>query len=117
KLMESNGDESTEEARFNFFVRCSLMDFVTNFKYRAPRVLPRDMSERTFIIECLSPIFRSFRNAFPDIHYHWIEKEIGSIKDVNSMFNAKIRQRKADILVLRLSDGREIMNVEVSGPP
>jgi hypothetical protein len=96
-------NEQKEDERFKFFIRCTLLDFVANFKYRIPRILPHDMSERTYIVECLSPIFRAFRNAFPDYHYHWIEKDIGSIKDVNNMFNTKLGKRKADILILRLS--------------
>ncbi|PKY55772.1 hypothetical protein RhiirA4_548898 [Rhizophagus irregularis] len=77
----------------------------------------RDMSERTFIVECLSPIFRAFRNAFPDIKYDWIEKNVTSIREANNMFVDDISPRKTDLLVVRLSDGMEILNTEVSGPP
>ncbi|RIA99768.1 hypothetical protein C1645_730679 [Glomus cerebriforme] len=111
------GDNQTEEARFNFFIWYALLDFTANFKYRLPRVLDRDISERTFIVECLSPIFRAFRNAFPDIKYEWIEKNITSIKEANNMFADDIGPRKTDLLVLRLSDGMEVMNTEVLGPP
>ncbi|GES81487.1 hypothetical protein GLOIN_2v1486968 [Rhizophagus clarus] len=111
------GDNQSEVARFNFFVRYALLDFTANFKYRLPRVLDRDMSERTFIVECLSPIFRAFRNAFPDIKYDWIEKNVTSIREANNMFADDISPRKTDLLVVRLSDGMEILNTEVSGPP
>ncbi|CAG8703556.1 11987_t:CDS:2, partial [Funneliformis mosseae] len=69
-----SGDNLAEEARFNFFIRDALLDFVANFRYRMPRVLDREISERTYIVEFLSPIFYAFRNAFPDIKYDWIEK-------------------------------------------
>ncbi|PKK63862.1 hypothetical protein RhiirC2_869571 [Rhizophagus irregularis] len=112
-----NGDIYTEEARFNCFIRDALIDFVANFRYRIPRVLDREISERTYIVESLSPIFRAFRNAFPDIKYDWIEKNVASIKEANNMFAEDINPRKTDLLVIRLSDGLEIMNTEVSGPP
>ncbi|CAG8698669.1 29976_t:CDS:10 [Racocetra persica] len=54
----------------------------------------RSMSERTYIVECISPILRAFRNSFPDIEYEWIEKVVRSIKDAT-----------------------EILDIEVSGPP
>ncbi|CAI2194595.1 12069_t:CDS:2 [Funneliformis geosporum] len=111
------GDNQSEVARFNFFVRYTLLDFTANFKYRLPRVLDRDMSERTFIVECLSPIFRAFRNAFPEIKYDWIEKNVTSIREANNMFAVDISPRKTDLFVVRLSDGMEILNTEVSGPP
>ncbi|CAG8604183.1 8526_t:CDS:10 [Funneliformis caledonium] len=107
----------SEEARFNFFIRYTLLDFSANFMFKIPRILDRDISERTFIVESLSPIFRAFRNAFPDIKYEWIEKDVASIKVANSMFADNISPRKTDLLVLRLSDGMEVMNTEVSGPP
>ncbi len=81
-----NSDKYTEEARFNCFIRDALIDFVANFRYRIPRVLDREISERTYIVEFLSPIFRAFRNAFPDIKYDWIEKNFASIKEANNMF-------------------------------
>ncbi|CAG8708759.1 10088_t:CDS:2 [Cetraspora pellucida] len=111
------GDNQTEVAGFNFFVRYALLDFIANFKYRSPKVLDRNMSERTFIVECLAPIFRAFRNAFPDIKYDWIEKNVTSIREANNMFVDAISPRKTDLLVVRLSDGMEILNTEVSGPP
>ncbi|CAB4434332.1 unnamed protein product [Rhizophagus irregularis] len=89
-------------------------DFVSNFRYRISRVLDREISKRTYIVESLSPIFRAFRNAFPDIKYDWIEKNVSSIKEANNMFAEDINPRKTDLLVIRLSDGLEIMNTEVS---
>jgi len=82
-----------------------------------PKVLDRDMLERSYIIECLSPILRAFRNAFPDVKYMWVEKDVRSIKEANNMFMSNIGERKTDLLILRLSDTRELLNVEVSGPP
>ncbi|CAG8720416.1 1444_t:CDS:2, partial [Funneliformis mosseae] len=111
-----DGDQ-TEDARFNFFIRYTLLDFAANFRYKIPRVLDCDMSERTFIVECLSPIFRAFRNAFPDIKYGWIEKDVTSIKVTNNMFEYDISSRKVDLLIQRLSDNMEVMNTEVSGSP
>ena len=55
-------NETTEEARFLFFIRHTLLDFVAMFKYLTPKVLDRDMKERSYIVECLSPILRAFRN-------------------------------------------------------
>jgi hypothetical protein len=112
-----NGDDQTEEARFNFFIRDSLRDFIANFRYRMPRVLDREISKRTFIVESLSPIFRAFRNAFPDIKYDWIEKDVTSIQEANKMFEEDINPRKTDLLVIRSLDGLEIMNIEVSELP
>ncbi|CAG8582263.1 4991_t:CDS:1 [Diversispora eburnea] len=83
----------------------------------SPKVLARDMSERSYIVECLSPILRSFRNAFPEIRYDWIEKDVKSLRDASNMFAINVRTRKTDLLVLRLSDATEILHVEVSGPP
>ena len=45
-----NGDNQTEEARFNFFIRDVLLDFIANFRYRMPRVLEHKISERTYIV-------------------------------------------------------------------
>ncbi|CAG8660516.1 19539_t:CDS:2, partial [Dentiscutata erythropus] len=66
-------NQTTEEDRFIFFIRYALLDFVSMFKYLMPKVLDRDMLERSYIVEYL--------------------------------------------LILRLSDARELLNVEVSGPP
>ncbi|CAG8737312.1 12507_t:CDS:2, partial [Dentiscutata heterogama] len=62
-------NQATEEDRFIFFIRYALLDFVSMFKYLTPKVLDRNMLERSYIVECLSPILRAFRNAFPDIKY------------------------------------------------
>jgi hypothetical protein len=110
-------NETTEEARFLFFIRHTLLDFVAMFKYLTPKVLDRDMKERSYIVECLSPILRAFRNAFPEVKYEWIEKDVESIKEVNKIFMSNINRRKTDVLVLRLSDMNELLKIEVSGPP
>ncbi|CAG8563740.1 8844_t:CDS:2, partial [Ambispora leptoticha] len=109
--------KASEESRFLFFIRHTLLDFIAMYEYMSPKVLARDMSERSYIVERLSPILRSFRNAFPDIRYEWIEKDVKSIRDASNMFAINIRTRKTDVLVLRLSDATEILHVEVSGPP
>ncbi|CAG8702617.1 3388_t:CDS:1, partial [Scutellospora calospora] len=109
--------EKTEESQFLFFIRHALLDFVAMFKNLLPKVLNRDMSERTYIVESISPIFRSFRNAFPEIKYEWIEKDVRSVKEAGSMFAINSKSRKTDLLVIRLSDATEILHVEVSGPP
>ncbi|RIA80493.1 hypothetical protein C1645_745217 [Glomus cerebriforme] len=95
----------------------TLLDFVAMFKYLTPKVLDRDMKERSYIVECLSPILRAFRNAFPEVKYEWIEKDVESIKEVNKIFMSNINRRKTDVLVLRLSDMNELLKIEVSGPP
>ncbi|CAG8785771.1 14135_t:CDS:2, partial [Cetraspora pellucida] len=56
-------------------------------------------------------------NAFPEIKYEWIEKDVRSVKEAGSMFAINIKSRKTDLLVIRLSDATEILHVEVSGPP
>ncbi|RIB12108.1 hypothetical protein C2G38_2101793 [Gigaspora rosea] len=114
---ETNNKTSEEESRFLFFIRQTLLDFVAMFKYLSPKVLARDMSERSYIIECLSPILRAFRNAFQDVKYEWIERQVKSIKDASDMFTTVMRSRKTDLLVLRLTDATEILYIEVSGPP
>ncbi|KAF0439682.1 hypothetical protein F8M41_004127 [Gigaspora margarita] len=43
----------------------------------------------------------AFRNAFQDVKYEWVEKQVKSIKDTNDMFTTNIRSRKTDLLVLR----------------
>ncbi|PKY41880.1 hypothetical protein RhiirA4_502684 [Rhizophagus irregularis] len=96
-------NETTEEARFLFFIRHTLLDFVAMFKYLTPKVLDMDMKERSYIVECLSLILCAFRNAFPEVKYEWIEKDVESIKEVNKIFMGNINHRKTDI--------------EVSGPP
>ncbi|CAG8622063.1 1827_t:CDS:2, partial [Ambispora leptoticha] len=58
-----------------------------------------------------------FRNAFPDAKYMWLEKDVRSIKEANVMFASNFGERKTDLLILRLSDARELLNVEVSEPP
>ncbi|GES80129.1 hypothetical protein GLOIN_2v1787785 [Rhizophagus clarus] len=40
------------------------------------------MKERSYIAECLSPILRAFRDAFPDVKYEWIERDVKSIKEI-----------------------------------
>ncbi|CAI2169744.1 16537_t:CDS:2 [Funneliformis geosporum] len=57
------------------------------------------------------------RSAFPDVKYMWLEKDVRSIKEANIMFTNNFGERKTDLLILRLSDAREFLNVEVSGPP
>ncbi|CAJ0768977.1 3226_t:CDS:2, partial [Entrophospora sp. SA101] len=110
-------DDQSDDSKFIYFIRHSLLDFVANFKYITPRALDRSMYERSYIVECLSPIFRSFRNSYPEIKYHWIEKIVESISGTNEMFMCDIDQRKTDISIVRISDEKEILNVEVSGPP
>lgn len=39
------GNNQTEEARFNFFIRYALLDFTVNFMYKTPRVLDRNILE------------------------------------------------------------------------
>ncbi|CAG8520840.1 13810_t:CDS:1 [Acaulospora morrowiae] len=109
--------KESEESRFLFFIRHTLIDFVAIFEYISPKVLARDMSERSYIVECLLPIFRSFRNAFPEVRYEWIEKDVKSLKDAGNMFAINVRARITDLLIMRLSDGREILHIEESGPP
>ncbi|CAG8776459.1 3285_t:CDS:2, partial [Racocetra fulgida] len=57
------------------------------------------------------------RNSFPDIEYEWIEKVVRSIKGANNIFSCNMKPRKTDLLILRLSDATEILDIEVSGPP
>ncbi|CAG8650015.1 5785_t:CDS:2, partial [Paraglomus occultum] len=102
-------NQTTEEYRFIFFIRHALLDFVSMFKYLMPKVLDRDMLERSYIIECLSPILCAFRNAFPDVKYMWVEKYVRLIKEANNMFMSNIGERKTDLLILRLSDARELL--------
>ncbi|CAG8756504.1 405_t:CDS:2, partial [Rhizophagus irregularis] len=104
-ILETNirDNQTSEENRFMFFIRCALLDFVFRFRYLMLKVLARDMLERSYIVECLFPILRAFRNAFPD--------------EANIMFTSNFGERKTDLLILRLSDARELLNVEVSGPP
>ena len=47
----------------------------------------------------------------------WVEKDVRLIKEANIMFMSNIRKQKTNLLILRLSDARELLNVEVSGPP
>ncbi|RGB32388.1 hypothetical protein C1646_743887 [Rhizophagus diaphanus] len=89
----TDDNQTSDEDRFIFFVRYALLEFVSKFKFMMPKVLDRDMLERSYIIEVLSPILLAFRKAFPDVKYMWVEKDV------------------------RLSDARELLNVEVSGPP
>src|SRR5687767_12984216 len=91
--------------------------FIIMFRYLMLKVLDRDMLERSYIVECLFSILRAFRNAFSDVKYMWLEKDVRSIKEVNIMFTSNFRKRKTDLLILQLSDARELLNVEVSGPP
>ncbi|CAG8579992.1 13413_t:CDS:2, partial [Acaulospora morrowiae] len=110
-------NRTTDEDRFTFFIRYALLDFVSKFKFLMPKVMDRDMLERSYIIEVLSPILLAFRKAFPDVKYMWVEKDVRSVKEANFMFMGNIGERKTDLLILRLSDAREFLNVEVSGPP
>ncbi|CAG8549115.1 763_t:CDS:1, partial [Cetraspora pellucida] len=108
--------KASEESQFLFFIQHTLLDFITMHEYKLPKVLAQDMSKRSYIVECLSPILRSFRNAFPEIRYEWIKKDVKSIRDACNMFAINIRIQKTDLLVLRLSDATEILHIEVSGP-
>ncbi|CAJ0764430.1 2642_t:CDS:2, partial [Entrophospora sp. SA101] len=83
---------------------------------RNPKIFDREISERTFTVECMSPIFKSFRNAFPEIKYDWIEKEVDSIKIANKMFMTQARLRKTDLLVTHLVDGKEIVMLRFQFP-
>ncbi|CAG8508768.1 4278_t:CDS:2 [Funneliformis caledonium] len=53
-----NGDNQTEKARLNFFIKDALLDFIASF--RMLRVLDHKISERTYIVEFFSPIFCAF---------------------------------------------------------
>ncbi|GBC05057.1 hypothetical protein RclHR1_00600020 [Rhizophagus clarus] len=79
-------NQTTDEDRFIIFIRYALLDFVSKFKFMMPKVLDRDMLERSYIIEVLSPILLAFRKAFPDVKYMWVEKDVRSIKEANIMF-------------------------------
>uniref|UniRef100_U9TTC3 Uncharacterized protein n=1 Tax=Rhizophagus irregularis (strain DAOM 181602 / DAOM 197198 / MUCL 43194) TaxID=747089 RepID=U9TTC3_RHIID len=68
-IEEPIDNQTSEENRFMFFIRCALLDFVFRFRYLMLKVLARDMLERSYIVECLFPILRAFRNAFPDVKY------------------------------------------------
>ncbi|GES76049.1 hypothetical protein GLOIN_2v1804648 [Rhizophagus clarus] len=68
-VLEESILKKLEEARFLFFMRHALLAFVAMFKYLTPKVLDRDMEERSYIVECLSPILGAFQNAFPDVKY------------------------------------------------
>ncbi|CAG8590647.1 12728_t:CDS:2 [Ambispora gerdemannii] len=116
-ITKIDDNQTTDEDRFIFFIRYALPDFVSKFKFLMPKVMDRDMLERSYIIEVLSPILLAFRKAFPDVKYMWVEKDVRSIKEANVMFMGNIGERKTDLLILRLSDARELLNVEVSGPP
>jgi hypothetical protein len=116
ETVTEKGNETIEEARFLFFIRHTLLDFVAMFKYLTPKVLDRDMKERSYIVECLFPILRAFRNAFSEVKYEWIEKDVELIKEVNKIFIGNINRCKTDVLVLRLSDMNELLKSEVSGP-
>ncbi|CAG8671266.1 12580_t:CDS:1, partial [Cetraspora pellucida] len=56
-------------------------------------------------------------NAFPEIKYEWIKKDVRSVKETKTMFTINIKSQKTDLLVIRLSDATEILHVEVSRPP
>ncbi|RHZ49591.1 hypothetical protein Glove_519g32 [Diversispora epigaea] len=68
-------NQTTDEDRFIFFIRYALLDFFSKFKFLMPKVMDRDMLERSYIIEVLSPILLAFRKAFPDVKYMWVEKD------------------------------------------
>ena len=57
-------NQTTDEDRFIFFIRYALLDFVSKFKFMMPKVLDRDMLERSYIVEVLSPILLAFAKHF-----------------------------------------------------
>ena len=65
---EAEDSETSEESRFLFFIRHTLLDFVAMFKYLSPKVLVRDMSERSYIVECLSPILIVIGHLCSSLH-------------------------------------------------
>ncbi|CAG8523202.1 8615_t:CDS:10 [Dentiscutata erythropus] len=75
-------------------LKYTLLDFIAMYKYMSSKV-----------------------NAFFEIRYEWIEKDVKSIRDTRNMFTINIKTWKTNLLVLRLSDTTEILYVEVSGPP
>jgi len=85
-------NQTTDEVRFMFFIRYALLDFVSKFKFLMPKVMDRDMLERSYIIEVLSPILLAFHKAFSDVKYMWVEKDVRSIKEANVMFMGNIRE-------------------------
>ncbi|RIB10195.1 hypothetical protein C2G38_2206778 [Gigaspora rosea] len=91
-----------EENRFIFFIRCALLDFVFMFIYLMPKVLDRDMLKQSYIVECLSPVLRAFHNAFPDVKYMWLEKDVKSIKEANLIFTSNFGERKTDLFILSI---------------
>ncbi|CAG8659411.1 27391_t:CDS:2 [Dentiscutata erythropus] len=77
-ILETNieNNQTMKENRFIFFIQYALLDFVFMFKYLMPKVLD------------------PFRNAFPDIKYMWLEKDIRSIKEANLMFTKNFGSKK-----------------------
>ncbi|CAG8458993.1 7432_t:CDS:2 [Funneliformis mosseae] len=90
-----------------------------------PKVLDRDMLERSHIIEVLSPILLAFRKAFPDVKYIWVEKNVRSIKEVNIMLTKLQKKHPAGdvkkLLIMAiyslcrlLADKRKYLAVELA---
>ncbi|CAG8571490.1 21767_t:CDS:2, partial [Gigaspora rosea] len=105
KILENifrENNPTTEVNRFTFFIRCALLDFVFMVRYLMPKVLDRDMLERSYIVECLFLVLQAFRNAFPDVKYMWLKKDVRSIKEAILMFTSNFGERKTDLLILSL---------------
>ncbi|CAG8815860.1 3973_t:CDS:1 [Gigaspora margarita] len=115
-ILEMNiGDNQIiEENRFIFFIQCTLLNFVFMFRYLMLKVLDYEILKQSYIVECLFPILRAFCNAFPNVKYMWLKKDIRSIKEANLMFTSNFGERKTNLLILRLSNAREFLKVEVS---
>ncbi|RUS26985.1 hypothetical protein BC938DRAFT_483866 [Jimgerdemannia flammicorona] len=100
ETVPEGNDQTDDDERFKFFVRYVLLDFVASFKYRAPQILLRDIFEGRL----LSNVFLQSSVHFETHFRIFVTRQ-------------HVQTGKADHLILQLSDGREIVNVEVSGPP
>ncbi|CAG8567173.1 11139_t:CDS:10, partial [Funneliformis mosseae] len=105
--------EGDERNYFRLYCEKILIDF-----YNLVDIFPnmsRRIGERKYIVQNISSLFKYYETTFGNISFDWIESHSPAGKLTKSTTNSGII--KVDVRGVRLLDDKEIIHVEVSGPP
>ncbi|CAG8672551.1 16257_t:CDS:2, partial [Dentiscutata heterogama] len=109
---EIEGEEENVN-KFRLYCEKVLMEFF-NLVDVFP-TLSRTIKERKFTIYHISPLFMFYESTFGTLEFDWIETHVRSAKIVKTPTDSGIVL--VDVKGFRVSDGKEIWHMEVSGPP
>ncbi|KAG9302392.1 hypothetical protein G9A89_011442 [Geosiphon pyriformis] len=91
-----------------------LYDF---FSMASDGPLNRHIGERKYTVERIVPLFKAIQSIYKEYIFNWIEVQLDCIKEVKMLFpEFDLTLNKADG-VLKVSNNKEIVFIEVSGGP